>query len=41
MEQTMEQGKGKKVGLIIFWITFVFCGWIMWYISTAPPGFAH
>ncbi len=36
-----QQNKGKKMGQLVFWVTFGFCAWIMWYISTAPPGFGH
>jgi transposase len=37
----MEHSKGRTMGKLIFWLTFAFCAWIMWYISTPPPGFTH
>ena len=38
---SMNDAQGKKWGKVVFLVTFIFCSWVIWYISAPPPGASH
>jgi len=32
----MTEAQGVRLGKLIFWVTLLFCSWVIWYVS-APP----